>query len=45
MKLGQALYEQDQANNERHDTPETEKAEGDNVVDAEFQEIDDQDKK
>lgn len=25
MKLGQALYEQDQANNERHDTPETEK--------------------
>ncbi|MCA1955189.1 molecular chaperone DnaK [Zymomonas sp.] len=45
MKLGQALYEQDQANNERHDTAETEKAEGDNVVDAEFQEIDDQDKK
>ncbi|MFT8736952.1 MAG: molecular chaperone DnaK [Zymomonas mobilis] len=45
MKLGQALYEQDQSNNERHDTPETEKAEGDNVVDAEFQEIDDQDKK
>lgn len=45
MKLGQALYEQDQANNERHDTPETEKSEGDNVVDAEFQEIDDQDKK
>ncbi|MFT9099378.1 MAG: molecular chaperone DnaK [Zymomonas mobilis subsp. pomaceae] len=45
MKLGQALYEQDQASNERHDTGETEKAATDDVVDAEFQEIDDQDKK
>jgi molecular chaperone DnaK len=45
MKLGEAMYQAAQAGGEGGEQPEGEAAQKDDVIDADFQEVDEGDKK